>query len=66
MTGPAYKIMSGAPPWRNIKGGGTIAADKDTDKPVLPIRHGEETDNCKALRAAYAALATERDCNKSV
>ena len=40
--------------------------DKDTDKPVLPIRHGEETDNCKALRAAYAALATERDCNKSV
>ena len=40
--------------------------DKDTSTPVLAIRHGEEQDNCKALRAAYAALATERDCPKSV
>ena len=30
------------------------------------IRHGEEQDNCKALRAAYAALATDRDCPKSI
>ena len=40
--------------------------DKDDSTPVLAIRHGEEQDNCKALRAAYAALATERDCPKSV
>ena len=40
--------------------------DKDSSSPVLAIRHGEEQDNCKALRAAYAALATERDCPKSV
>ncbi|NJL81644.1 MAG: hypothetical protein HC917_28075 [Richelia sp. SM2_1_7] len=40
--------------------------DKDTSTPVLAIRHGEEQDNCKALRAAYAALATKRDCPKSV
>ena len=33
---------------------------------MLAIRHGEEQDNCKALRAAYAALATERDCPKSI
>ncbi len=29
--------------------------------PVLPFRHNEEQDNNKALRAAYAVLATERD-----
>ena len=40
--------------------------DKDSSNPVLAIRYGEEQDNCKALRAAYAALATERDCPKSV
>ena len=40
--------------------------DKDDSTPVLAIRHGEEQDNCKALRAAYAALATERDCPKAV
>ncbi|MBE9216293.1 hypothetical protein IQ247_27135 [Plectonema cf. radiosum LEGE 06105] len=40
--------------------------DKDSSNPVLAIRHGEEQDNCKALRAAYAALATERDCPKSI
>lgn len=39
---------------------------KHDSTPVLAIRHGEEQDNCKALRAAYAALATERDCSKLV
>ncbi len=33
---------------------------------MLAFRHGEEQDNCKALRAAYGALATERDCDRSV
>ena len=28
---------------------------------VLPARHGETEDNCKALRAAYSAIATRRD-----
>ena len=28
---------------------------------VLPARHGETEDNCKALRAAYSAIATKRD-----
>ncbi|NJM20826.1 MAG: hypothetical protein HC874_24935 [Richelia sp. SL_2_1] len=40
--------------------------DKDDSTPVLAIRHGDEQDNCKALRAAYAALATDRDCPKSI
>lgn len=40
--------------------------DKGNNTPVLPFRHGEEQDNNKALRAAYAALVTERDCNRSV
>ena len=44
----------------------TYFGDKDSSKPVLAIRHGEEQDNCKALRAAYAALATDRDCPKSI
>jgi hypothetical protein len=34
--------------------------------PILAFRHGEEQGNCKALRAAYGALATHRDCNRSV
>jgi hypothetical protein len=34
--------------------------------PILAFRHGEEQGNCKVLRAAYAALATERDCDRSV
>jgi hypothetical protein len=34
--------------------------------PILAFRHGEEQDNCKALRAAYGAIATERDCDRSV
>jgi hypothetical protein len=40
--------------------------DKGEKEPVLAFRHGEEQDNCKALRAAYGALATERDCDRSV
>jgi hypothetical protein len=32
----------------------------------LAFRHGEEQDNCKALRAAYGALAIERDCQRSI
>lgn len=36
--------------------------DKGEKEPILNFRHGEEQDNCKALRAAYLALATERDC----
>ena len=40
--------------------------EKESSNPVLAIRHGEEQDNCKALRAAYAALATERDCPKGI
>ena len=39
--------------------------DKGQDSPVLKFRHGEEQDNNKALRAAYAVLATERDCQGS-
>lgn len=34
----------------------------DSQTPILPIRHNDTKDNCKALRAAYAVLATERDC----
>jgi hypothetical protein len=40
--------------------------DKGNQTPILAFRHGEEQDNCKALRAAYGALATERDCQRSV
>ena len=40
--------------------------DKADDMPILAFRHGEEQDNCKALRAAYGALATECDCQRSV
>jgi hypothetical protein len=40
--------------------------EKGEAVPILAFRHGEEQDNCKALRAAYGALATERDCQRSV
>jgi hypothetical protein len=40
--------------------------DKGDAVPILAFRHGEEQDNCKALRAAYAAPATERECDCSV
>jgi len=39
--------------------------DKGDKEPILNFRHGEDQDNCKALRAAYLALATERDCQGS-
>jgi hypothetical protein len=39
--------------------------DKGDSDPVLAFRHGEEQDNCTALRAAYGALATARDCDRS-
>ena len=39
--------------------------DKGQSAPVLAFRHGDEQDNNKALRAAYAVLATERDCHGS-
>lgn len=40
--------------------------DKGDKTPILNFRHGEEQDNCKALRAAYLALATERDCTGAI
>jgi hypothetical protein len=40
--------------------------DKGDKTPILTFRHGEKQDNCKALRAAYGSLATERDCDRSV
>jgi hypothetical protein len=39
--------------------------DKGDKSPILAFRHGEVQDNNKALRAAYAVLATERDCQGS-
>ena len=36
--------------------------DKGQETPVLAFRYGDDQDNNKALRAAYAVLATERDC----
>ncbi|MBD1804092.1 hypothetical protein H6F98_01200 [Microcoleus sp. FACHB-SPT15] len=40
--------------------------NQDDGVPILAFRNGEEQGNCKALRAAYAALATQRDCERSV
>ena len=39
---------------------------KNTENPVLNFRHGEEQNDCTALRAACASLVTERDCRGSV
>ena len=39
--------------------------DVGQENPVLQFRYGEKQDNNKALRAAYAVLATERDCQGS-
>lgn len=39
---------------------------KDSDEPVLNFRHGQEQNDCKALRAACASLVTERDCKGSL
>ncbi|MDJ0716195.1 MAG: protelomerase family protein [Prochloraceae cyanobacterium] len=40
--------------------------NRDNDNPALALRHDEEQNNCKALRAAYANLATARDCSRSI
>lgn len=40
--------------------------DKYTETPALELRHDEDQNNCKALRAAYGAIATKRDCDRSV
>ncbi|MBN3893827.1 MAG: hypothetical protein HWQ41_00515 [Nostoc sp. NOS(2021)] len=39
---------------------------KDTNEPLLNFRHGQEQNDCTALRAACASLVTERDCRGSV
>ncbi|MBD2667294.1 protelomerase family protein [Richelia sinica] len=39
---------------------------KDTETPVLNFRDSEEQNDCKALRAAYLCLATDRDCKGSL
>lgn len=39
----------------------THFGDKGQESPVLAFRYGDDQDNNKALRAAYAVLATERD-----
>jgi uncharacterized protein YoxC len=39
---------------------------KDSHEPLLNFRHGQEQNDCKALRAACASLVTERDRPGSV
>lgn len=39
---------------------------KDNREPLLNFRHGQEQNDCKALRAACACLVTERDCTGSL
>ncbi|MFM6151686.1 MAG: protelomerase family protein, partial [Sphaerospermopsis kisseleviana] len=39
---------------------------RGTETPVLNFRDGEDQNDCKALRAAYLCLATERDCKGSL
>ena len=39
---------------------------RETKEPLLNFRQGEDQNDCKALRAACAALVTERDCKGSV
>lgn len=39
---------------------------KDTTEPLLNFRNDQDQNDCKALRAAYASLATKRDCDRSV
>lgn len=40
----------------------TYFGDTNDSNPVLAFRHDEKNSNNKGLRAAYAVLATERDC----
>jgi Telomere resolvase len=39
---------------------------RDDKEPLLNFRLDQEQNDCKALRAAYGALVTERDCKGSV
>ena len=39
---------------------------KGDKEPLLNFRHGQEQNDCKALRAACACLVTERDCTGSL
>ena len=39
---------------------------KGDSEPLLNFRHGQEQNDCKALRAASACLLTERDCTGSL
>lgn len=39
---------------------------KESNEPVLNFRHGQDQNDCKALRAACASLVTERDCKGSL
>jgi hypothetical protein len=33
---------------------------------LIPVREGDKNENCKSLRAAYLAMAVERDCSGSM
>ncbi|HYW17756.1 MAG TPA: protelomerase family protein [Nodularia sp. (in: cyanobacteria)] len=39
---------------------------RGNEEPLLNFRHGQEQNDCKALRAACACLVTERDCRGSL
>jgi len=39
---------------------------KETETPILNFRNSEDQNDCKALRAAYLCLATDRDCKGSL
>ncbi|BAY67228.1 hypothetical protein NIES22_73910 (plasmid) [Calothrix brevissima NIES-22] len=39
---------------------------KDSKEPLLNFRHGQDQNDCKALRAACAALVTDRDCKGAI
>jgi len=39
--------------------------DKYSESPALEVRNEDDQNNCKALRAAYGAIATDRDCARS-
>jgi hypothetical protein len=39
--------------------------DKFSENPALELRNDDDQNNCKALRAAYGAIAVERDCARS-
>jgi hypothetical protein len=44
----------------------TYFGNKGDKSPVLAFREGQEQNSCSDLRAAYGALATKRDCERSV